>query len=283
MFPWASLQSIVVLRRPYSDGRDAFDATAAVQINYHKLVCTGRGRDQASSTYHIGRSEVVEERRNTLLTLCRYRNVQDPLAAVIGLLKRQITNVGPDTLLQDSDIKKVTLLREAADPPKQGLPSRMERRDVAVLGPALGRKRRQVDAIAAQDGGELVLGVDGDEGGDQGACSGASDDAREQAAQEQGLDDAQVAHAEYGAALQHQRAPPKGLPRVMDAVQLHLRRQRRSSPMDGRRASREGADVLDRLGDLRNVFIDKVFRAGKRSVIEFGRGDVAQVSHETGS
>ena len=33
MVPWASLHSSVVSRCPYNDGVEAFEATAAVQIN----------------------------------------------------------------------------------------------------------------------------------------------------------------------------------------------------------------------------------------------------------
>lgn len=35
MLPWASLHKIVALERPYRDGEEALEATAAVQISCH--------------------------------------------------------------------------------------------------------------------------------------------------------------------------------------------------------------------------------------------------------
>lgn len=40
MLPCASLHRIVTLEWPYKEGEDAFEATAAVQINYSRRVST---------------------------------------------------------------------------------------------------------------------------------------------------------------------------------------------------------------------------------------------------
>lgn len=83
--------------------------------------------------------------------------------------------------------------------------------------------------------------MDGDQSGDQGADGGARDDLGQQAAQEQGLDDAEVAHAEDGAALQDQARAAKGLAGVVDEGHfgLHGQGRRRQIGAGSRDAGRD--------------------------------------------
>lgn len=150
----------------------------------------------------------------------------------------------------------------------------------------------QVDTITIQDVGQLLLGVDGHEGGDERARSRTGDDARQEPAEEQGLDDAEVAEAEDGAALQDEGAPAEGLARVVQEVELALRRERVVHVLRvdvvvvvhlQRRGRRARVDVLDGARHLRRVLLHQVLGARERAVVEPRRGDVAQVPHESGA
>jgi len=157
---------------------------------------------------------------------------------------------------------------------------------LAPLAASLAHESRQVDAVGLENVGQLVLGMYGNEGGDQGAGGGAGDDARQETAQEEGLDDAKVAEAEYGAALEDKGGAAECLPCVVYEVELHLVRQASTAgafvdPIG--EAGGQGADVLDTLSDLGDVLVDEVLCAGEGAVVELGGGDVAEVADEAGA
>lgn len=246
---------------------------------------------EAADAYHIWRREVVQQCRDAALALGRNGDVQHSLAPIVRLLKREVSHVGPHTLLQHRDVEEVALAREATDATQQRLPPRPEAlapAGVAILrDDALGRERREVDPVALEHAGELLGRVHRHQRGDQRARRRPRDDARQQPAQEQRLDDPDVAQPEDGAALQHERAPPERLPRVVHKVQLHLVRQDAlpavPAAADACRRRRQGADVLDGLGDLRDVLLDEVLGAREGAVVELRRGEVAEVADEAGA
>ena len=188
--------------------------------------------DTRGVTYHIRSRQVVEEGRNPALPGCGHRNVEHPLAPLVRLLKRQLTHVAAYAVLEHLDVQEIPIPSEPLRPPQQRQPPRPERLDFDLLPfiPAdggragLAREGRQVDPLAAQHAGKLLLGVDGHEGGYQGARGGAADDARKEAPEEERFCHAQVAQTEDGAALENEGAPPKGLARVVDEVELGLGR-----------------------------------------------------------
>lgn len=70
----------------------------------------------------------------------------------------------------------------------------------------------------------------------------------------------------------------------MYEVQFHLVRQGIVVAIQGRCAARgELADVLDRLGDLGDVFLDEILGPGEGAVVELRSGDVAEVADEAGA
>jgi hypothetical protein len=100
------------------------EATAAVQTScggwvslcvVHFDFRKGEGQTR---TYHIWRGHVVQESRNALLPRRHNRDVENPLASVKSLFKGQVSNIRPDTLLQDLDVEEIALFPEPLHPSK---------------------------------------------------------------------------------------------------------------------------------------------------------------------
>ena len=81
---------------------EALEATAAVQTSYggvrfsfpHFILSFVR----MNGTYNVGSGQIVQESRDTPLPGRSDRDVEHPLAALIGFLKSQIPHVCPDAV-----------------------------------------------------------------------------------------------------------------------------------------------------------------------------------------
>ena len=249
------------------------EATAAVQtICGGGLVSVGwEGRNGGGGTYNVWRCHVVEEGRDALLPGRHHGDVEDPLAPVERLVKGQVAHVGPDALFQDLDVQEIAFLPEPLHSPAQRAQPRPHRlADPPVVAGrvgALAGERREVDAVARQDPQEILFRVDADQCRHHGARCRPYDDAGEQASQEQGLDDAEMAEAKDGAALQDQGAPAEALFRVVDEIELVLGRDGGGRHAAGARAVSEvggGAGVR-----LVNVLLHSAILRADLAVLPF--------------
>lgn len=240
-----------------------------------------------TKTYHIRRSKVVQQRRHLSLTTSSNRDIQHPLAPIIRLLKRHLTHIGLDAILQHLYIKEVPIPPEPGHPPPQR-PQPRAKRLTGRLASDFPCKGTQIDPIPPQHPGQLLLVVYRHQGSHQRPGSRTCYDPRQQAPQEERLHDAQVAQPEDGASLQDEGAPPEGLAGIVDEIQLHLRRHAGpavppvAEDAIAAGARRQRPDVLYRLGHSGDVLLDQELGAGEGPVVEPRGGDVAQVPDQAG-
>lgn len=163
IFPLASLQRIVALRRPYMVDDDAFEATAAVQISYRELVAASTlGGDD---TYDIGSCNVVEKSWHSTLAFCGDRDVENSFTIVVCFLKCKVTNVGSYTVFEYSDIQEVAIACESTQSSHQRIPPRSERlgfRFVRVIESLFRGKCAEINAVAFKHVGQLFFCMDCD-------------------------------------------------------------------------------------------------------------------------
>ena len=176
----------------------------------------------------------------------RDRDIQNPLAPVVRLLKRKVAQVRPDTVLQHLDIQEVSLLPEPSHSTNQSRP-RVSPPRISLVPPFtanLARKGREVNSFAAQDMQQFLLRVDGHESGNQSSGSRARDDSREQSSKKQRLGHTKMTETENSAALKYEGRPSESLSGIVDEIELHLCRHVAHSIADTSASRRTVPTVL---------------------------------------
>ena len=245
----------------------------------------GREGEREGRPYHVGGGEVVEQVGHAAPAGGSDGDVEDALGARVRFLEGEVADVRAHAVFQDRRVEEVALADVASRPAEQGLEHAglgvlhqrfLIRCGVPAAGLPVSSERHKVDAVPVEKVQQLVLGVDTHQCSDQRSGPGASDDPRQQTPQIQRLHDPKMAQAKERPALQHERRAPKGLPRIMQQVELRLGRE--AALVALRR--RQRGHVLDRQRDLGDVVLDEQLRARARAIEEPRRGDVAQVAHQ---
>mmetsp|Transcript_26425 Transcript_26425/g.56388 ORF Transcript_26425/g.56388 Transcript_26425/m.56388 type:complete len:526 (+) Transcript_26425:565-2142(+) len=197
----------------------------------------GRGGRHRGPDHHVGRRQVVEQLGRLVGVRRRHANVQHPPGLLVGLLKRVVTKQRPQPVSQEANVVQRSFRDDVLE--------NLRQRRVAEEGEIhVAELLHQVL--------DLGLRASAHDGADEGPDAAPGKDSREEVLLEENLDHAHVEGPQRAAAAQHQRRPPKGVPRLPQKGQLVLHvKVRKVVVRDVLKLQRHLLDiVLDGLRDL---------------------------------
>lgn len=187
-----------------------------------------------------------------------HSDVQDPPGLVEGLLKGHVTDIAPDALLEDLDVKEVAVLEQSGN----AAPG------CSFATPLNGL---QVDVVGIEDHRKLLVGLGADQGCHEGTRRGAREDSGEELLLIEALDNAKVVEAEGGTPAEQKGGPSEDLAQPREELQLGLQRQLRGVVL---------GNGLQALAQLLNVFFDEVLGPNKSLRKQLGVPNPTKVPRE---